>query len=584
MTNQASPKREIFKLQSLVTGILLLILAVILTVLYFQDCQREWRLREEQTTHRLELAFELVSREMQRVRADVIFIANQEAVRAFDADRPETRDSVEQEFANLLEFKQVFEQVRLIDRRGNEVARVELVNDEGRVIASDRFQDKSDRYYFRESLNLVPGEVFVSDFDLNQERGEIERPLNPVIRFVTPVQNEDGPGRYLLVANYRGTTLLNDLSSNSLPGHMMLIRNDGEYLLAPEAGDSWGWLLGHEASFDSDFPKSWQLEKKPKLTFVDEEGAIAYQRLRLGQEGKSNKSTATRRQDLFLVSRIPPAEIYENSKQLLLRLLLFMAAILLPLLVLTRLWAVAFIRRKQQNSFIQQSESRLRELSSRLVRIQEDERKAISREIHDQLGQQVTALNLDLKLLKQKLDPPEVGVDVHLQRSISISEDLLEALHDFASRVRPVELDDLGLHDAVESHLQDFEKLTGIDFSFSCRVNDIEVSSVVAENVFRLVQESLNNVLKHADATHVEVSIKTIELRGLKCLSVQIQDNGVGADELSNGSAADVRSVDGSARLGILGMRERVDLLGGSLTLTSKPDQGTKVDVSVPLV
>lgn len=584
MANRESSKREIVKLQCWVSGALIAILAVILTIFYIQDCQREWRIREEQTAHRLELAYELVSRDLKRVLADVIYVANQKEIRQFDIAQPGNRQTVESEFSNLLESKGTFQQVRLIDRQGREAARVELVDDEIHVVPPDQLQDKSDRYYVQDSLRLVPGQIFVSEFDLNQERGEVERPLNPVIRFVTPVENDDGQNRYLLVANYRGAALLQELSNISLPGQTVLIRADGQYLLAPRNRDAWGWLLGHDASFATEFPKSWQHEKSSQLEFVPGEGAFAYRRLSLTQEGIGNPATAEDPADLLLVSRIPPDEVFENSKQLLRRLLIFSAAILVPILLLTRFWAVASIRRKQQNSLIQQSESRLRELSSRLVRIQEDERRAISREIHDQLGQQVTAINLDLKLLKQNLETVANGVTPQLERSISVSEELLESLHDFASRIRPVELDDLGLHDAIESHLQEFEQRTGIAFTFSCPVKDVEISAVVAENVFRLVQESLNNVLKHANATRVDVSIETTESNAKKALNVLIQDNGDGVETMPNALSTDNGSIEGSARLGILGMRERVELLSGTLEWSSQPDQGTQVFVTVPLV
>ncbi|MFK7769161.1 MAG: histidine kinase [Mariniblastus sp.] len=609
MTIQKSSNWEIFKLQSLVTFVLLVLLLIILAVWYLQDCKREWSLREEQTTHRLELAFEIVSRDLERVRADVLYIANQKAVRAFNNLDPENRRDVEREFSNLLNLKQNFQQVRLIDRQGLEVARVELVGNKSFIVSSDQFQDKSDRYYFRDSLELSAGEVFVSEFDLNQERGEIEQPLNPVIRFVTPVTSDDGTSHFLLVANYRGAPLLNELSSISLPGETLLVRIDGQYLLATKTSKPWGWLLGHKDSFISDFPRSWNREirksktaesgipnsdtRQSNLHFDQKEGAFAFRplKLRRGKEkvGSSETRTAnaatneTKLRDLFLVSRIPPESIYENSRQLLWRLLLFSTAIFVPLLLLTRLWAVGSVRRKMQNNLIKQSEIRLRELSSRLVRIQEDERRAISREIHDQLGQQVTAINLDIKLLKQKLNPIDEDTERQLDRSISVSENLLSELHDFASRVRPVELDDLGLHDAVESHLQEFQQRTGVGFSFDCKLGDIEVSDVIAENVFRLVQESLNNVLKHANATMVEVSIQTTKIGEHNNLIVKVHDNGVGTRTISGASSPDSKFIEGSPRLGILGMRERVELLGGTLDLDFSLDQGTRVTATVHL-
>ena len=117
------------------------------------------------------------------------------------------------------------------------------------------------------------------------------------------------------------------------------------------------------------------------------------------------------------------------------------------------------ISRQLQNQQIAISEERLRELSSRLLRIQEDERRAISREIHDELGQQATAINLDLKLADRNIESEQARS--HLERAIRENEQLLQTLHAFATRVRPAVLDDLGLRDALQSHLWEFHSNFG---------------------------------------------------------------------------------------------------------------------------
>jgi signal transduction histidine kinase len=106
---------------------------------------------------------------------------------------------------------------------------------------------------------------------------------------------------------------------------------------------------------------------------------------------------------------------------------------------------------------------------------------------------------------------------------------------------------------------------------------------VIAENLYRLIQESLNNVLKHARATHVAVSIRRVECGGQTVLSVRVMDDGVGAPgDLENGVSEGSR-IDVPSRLGILGMKERVELLGGTFDLHSGINEGTSVEVSVPL-
>lgn len=574
--------RDVAKRQMAAISVFLLLFALIVILMYWTDRQREWRLREQQASHRLELAYELITSDLERVRSDVLYVANQQLVRRFDAEDDLSRAQVENEFANFLRLKQTCQQIRLVEISGQESVRVDLHGTEVEILPKSELQDKRDRYYVQNSLRLRPGELFVSAFDLNQEHGVIEQPLSPVIRFVTLVGNEQGAARYLLVANYRGAPLLNDLSEISLPGRTFLVREDGHYLLGPNPEDAWGWLLDHPVRFNQQFSDAWNNRNLAEHRCVlTQDGAFAFRQIELQRLGQSQDEAGHSRTKLFLVSYLSADKVFETSNQLLSRLLILVFVILLPLSLLARFWAVASIRRKQQNMLILKSESKLRELSSSLVRIQEAERRAISREIHDQLGQQVTAINLDLKLAER--EAKSKNVSNQLRRAIDESEHLLETLHDFATRIRPVELDDLGLHDAVESHLWEFKNRTRIDFEFDSNLDRFPLPAVISENVYRLIQESLNNVVKHADATHVRVSIMLEKSGAETVLNILVQDDGVGASETIEHLQADGKNPVGKPHLGILGMRERVELLGGTLDITFQEGNGTMVHACVPV-
>jgi signal transduction histidine kinase len=205
--------------------------------------------------------------------------------------------------------------------------------------------------------------------------------------------------------------------------------------------------------------------------------------------------------------------------------------------------------------------------------LQEEERRAISRELHDQLGQQATAINLDLKLLKNKIQSQAVE---QLDRVISESEHLLKTIHDFSKRVRPVVLDDLGLHEALESYIWEFESRNHIASRFNSNIQDREYPDDVSENVFRLVQESLTNVTRHAEAKNVWIDIEHDDRQGGPVLNLTVSDDGVGMNLSDNGE-------EKSQRLGILGMQERVDLLGGQVDFQQRGDRGTQIAIRIPV-
>ncbi len=546
----------------------------IVLVLYFQDRRQEWRLHQEEATHRLNLAYEVISKELNRVRSDALFLAELSQLRQYATGDQTNRQLLESAFSSFVNRKRSYDQIRLLELSGMELARVDFSKNEVRIVPPDQMQDKSNRYYFQESLNLTCGEIFVSEFDLNQERGEIEQPINPVIRFVTPVCDDNSTSRGLLVLNYLGARLLNELAAISIPGDTLLLRNDGNYLLSPDVNDRWGWLLGHHRTFSDNHSDAW-----PHVLLADgtclltDDGVFASRQLTLGTHyGRAKpQETETERYDLLIASHLPRLQVYATSNQLLKRLLFFGGILFIPLFFLTRYWAITSVRRQQQNQRIQDSEVRLRELSTRLLKIQEDERRAISREIHDELGQQATAINLDLKLAARAWNSNEP--QDHLQRAIKENEQLLHSLHDFAKRVRPSTLDDLGLIDAVEGYVSEFQNRTGIEVQMNASLDGARIPPAVSENAFRLVQELLTNVVKHADAKQVEIKLNVNDEGSNPFFELLVADDGVGQ----------VESEVNESRLGILGMRERVDLLRGKLEIDSTAHQGTAVKVRIPL-
>lgn len=558
-----------------------LLLAVIIAALYLQHRHREWILRCEQARHRLNIASELISHEVTRVRSDATYLANRTLVREFVSGDTSKRARLESDFRLFVQQKGLYDQLRLLDPAGRETIRVNFDGVQATAVEPDALQNKADRYYFQASRDLQPGEIFVSDFDLNVEYGSIEKPFKPVIRFVTPVVDERRQIKAFIVLNYLGADLLRELGESPQPGYTLLLRSDGHYIRGITDQDAWGWLLGHERTFARQFPEEWLAADERRDCHLSAAGAFAYAQIQLGRlvdqyqapssiaEDANKISSGSRHTEnsVLAVSYLPAASVFTESNAMLHRLLIFGAGVLALAIVFTRTWARATWTRQLQAQRISASEERLRDLSSRLLRIQEDERRAISREIHDDLGQQATAINLDLKLALRNLDKENAAI--HLQRAIDENETLLSSLHQFAQRVRPAILDDLGLAQALESHLKDFEARTGVRVRAQIEVPDSEVAHDIADNTFRLVQESLNNVAKHADATLVDLSV--IECSGTE-LQIAVSDNGRG--NASEGSGR---------RLGLTGMRERVDLLGGRMEIESNAGKGTHIKIRLPL-
>ena len=545
------------------------LLVTLLSVIYFQERSKEWQLQAEQTGHRLALAQEIIARDFERVQADLLFVATlPEVTRANEGDE-QSLQKVAQVFESFVTSQKTYSQVRLLGRRGMEITRVNWDGDNANVTPEEDLQDKSDRYYVTDSFGLKPGQIFTSEFDLNLENGQLERPLQPVIRFVTPV-NRDGQAGNLLVFNYQGASLLDELSAISLPDKIYLIRKDGAFLLGPVRNSEWGWLLDHSNNFASLFSDVGFGDLITSDEPIKTASGLFHAKEILF--GRNDARSWQNRPSLFCIAHIENDHALESSRKLLNRLLLVGGIMLVPLALITRFWMAAIDRRELQNRRIAESEQRLRQLTAQLVGLQEEERKNLSREIHDSLGQQATAINLDLRMLKGKLpESPE------LERLIGESDELLGSLHGFATRVRPAELDDLGLEVALESHVSEFTNRTGIEAELTVKNVEARIDSSIAAHLFRIVQESLNNIAKHSGATLASVKLNMDPTADV--LRLQVSDDGVGLKSDSMSS----EGVLSHKRLGILGVKERVDLLGGTIELNSSEGQGTKLSIAIPV-
>ncbi|GGB02448.1 MEDS domain-containing protein [Puia dinghuensis] len=206
----------------------------------------------------------------------------------------------------------------------------------------------------------------------------------------------------------------------------------------------------------------------------------------------------------------------------------------------------------------------------RLQVVREEERKSIAREMHDELGQLLTVLKLDISRLKKSLDKPDEATGKKLQSLMDITDSIVRSVRRLASDLRPGLLDVSGLGAAIEWHLQEFEALSGIATHFTGSGSEENLPEHVKIHLFRIVQESLTNVARHSKATDVRVDMQYSE----KQLILTITDNGHGFDK---------GVIAGKRTLGILGMKERTTIIGGEYHLRTKPGQGTGISVKIPL-
>jgi two-component system sensor histidine kinase UhpB len=226
---------------------------------------------------------------------------------------------------------------------------------------------------------------------------------------------------------------------------------------------------------------------------------------------------------------------------------------------------------KRAGERISKSRERLRNLSGRLQSLLEEERTRISREIHDELGQALTALKMDLSLIRRRLLSDGLAEQSSKVHEIELGATrIIRTVRKIATELRPGILDELGVAAAIEWITKDFQKRTGIGCKVTIKAVDKISDTVRATTIFRIVQEALTNVMRHAAASQVNVSLEKMD----DTLMLEVRDNGIGIKE---GRIFDSKS------LGLTGIRERVLLLGGEALISGKPGEGTVVRVTLPI-
>jgi PAS domain S-box-containing protein len=234
---------------------------------------------------------------------------------------------------------------------------------------------------------------------------------------------------------------------------------------------------------------------------------------------------------------------------------------------------------RQQGQLLDEAhhmQAQLRHLSHQILQAQEEERKRISRELHDDITQTLVGINVQLETLTRAATLNPASFRRQIARTQRLVEQSVNIVHQFARELRPTSLDDLGLIATLHTFMKDFTERTGIRIHFvtftSGRI--AELDNTRSTILYRIAQEALTNVARHAHASVVEVALRKLP----QALSLTIQDNG---------KAFDVTRVMRAKRyghLGLLGMRERVEMVSGQFAIESTPGQGTTIRAQIPLI
>lgn len=343
---------------------LVLLLALVIGLLYRTQANHIVSLAESNGRQWIQIAEHTINAELGQLHGDVLYLAGHAALQQWlttGADRDQRQFSWD-----LLGFaarRGRYDQIRFIDLQGREQVRINWRDGRAQVSPATALQDKADRYYVRNTLALGQGEIYVSPFDLNVEHGQIEQPIKPMIRLGTPVFDGQGRKRGLIVVNYLGQHLLEQLKTipATTDNHLWLINRRGDWLLGPDAALEWGFMYPQRppARLEQHFPAAWgRMQQAPQHgQFRVDTGLFTYARV-----APLHDIRGTSDADWILINHVPSATLAGRIGPVVVRFVSVFVVLAILLAVMSGVIAWSGERRRQNEARVRASEVRFRGL------------------------------------------------------------------------------------------------------------------------------------------------------------------------------------------------------------------------------
>jgi hypothetical protein len=241
---------------------IVLIVALGALFLYQIEAKTNEEIIKARESFSIEKLQEVIRSDFHTIVSDLMFLTTQVGIHTFSVNnRLSASEELAVEFREFAKYKGIYDQVRLLDRRGMEIVRVNYNGGHPAIVPTAQLQHKGKRYYFIDTMQLDKQAIFVSPFDLNIEKGQVEMPFKPMIRFGTPLFSSNGDKNGAIILNFLGAELINKLKriSNQSAGQIMLLNRDGYWLVAPDKKDEWSFMFKDrpERNFRHRYPDLW---------------------------------------------------------------------------------------------------------------------------------------------------------------------------------------------------------------------------------------------------------------------------------------------------------------------------------------
>ncbi len=623
--NPVQRKRD-RKLKGVVQRFLLIFTSfVVLTtgvaaVFLIQELESQRRILLADERRGVELLRRVAVSDVKAVISDLVFLsANPELHQMLENDNSASRQKVADAFLAFCETRAIYDQVRFLDETGMERIRVNFGDGQPYVVADEQLQNKAKRYYFTDAFSLEPGQVFVSPLDLNIERGEIELPLKPMIRFGTPVSDLEGRKRGIVLLNYFGAKLIESLdqASTGIAGSTMLLNSGGYWLRGLNPEDEWGFMYPdrNDRTLAQRDPDAWQdISVQDEVQFSNEQGIYTFATTQplseamLSSSGAgsafepSESSFAGEKYYWKIVSLVPPDVLRDRIGATLVRWMPFYGLFVLLLGLVSWRMVLGTTRREEAEEKLQKAHRELRTKVEELAVAKEraegaDRLKSVflatmSHELRTPLNSIIGFTGVLLQGLAGELNEEQRKqlsmVDGSSKLLLALINDVLDISKIEAGQLEltPTQFDAADLIRQVAKTLSPMADAKGLKIVIRVSPNVSEIDAD-RRRLEQILFNLTNNAVKFTDKGQVSIEAQVVD----EHLQVSVQDTGIGIreedlDELFQPfqqiDASIQRRYEGTG-LGLSICRRLVDLMGGRIWVESEYGVGSTFTFWLPL-